>query len=494
VTDLFDTGTLLRRPGGNVELPAEQKAAGIEWATLNVGGDVGRDPTVWDKQRGLYRLHGIPHGPWMHVRSMADLTYLIDVAHDWNAALVGPNVEDVVTDKLSLQEIGGYLLDFWVGPTNGKPVHMPTLPWVQNAQGWQHVAFATLALEMFPLEGQGQMYLDNYQACIDHAFAEGARKVTLLFSTTSPRSVYPNVAHCLYTADNVTNWSDWKDTVPQPVPLPPVPPPPPPPEVPTMLSVTRFPFTGPLYGPSHSAGPTLNRASVKGLKRAMIRLDYLQAPLGSETDDFGPALEEAFKKWWRAEGGAGAWSAYGRGSWTLLRGAKVTSGPNAGKYAMDAKALAYVREDALTRCYPHPAGAPGTFVGQGLHVTAGLAGNWAIDFMAPGGTKVLSVENAKIVRLSGSDPSGGAQQSIGIFGWSIHYETPEGFRYFSTHYGTRCVVEGQRVDCGQVVGTVGSWPGDPGRSHTHLGVTSPFGEASAKKRITEISQAKKVVA
>ena len=86
----------------------------------------------------------------------------------------------------------------------------------------------------------------------------------------------------------------------------------------------------------------------------------------------------------------------------------------------------------------------------------------------------------------------GAEQTIGIFGWSIHYETAAGYRYFSTHYGLRSVQEGEIVQVGQIIGTVGSWPGDPGRSHTHLGVTSPLGTADAKKRITTISQAVRV--
>jgi murein DD-endopeptidase MepM/ murein hydrolase activator NlpD len=161
---------------------------------------------------------------------------------------------------------------------------------------------------------------------------------------------------------------------------------------------------------------------------------------------------------------------------------------------MDALALKYVRDDALKRVYPHPLGALSE-VCQGLHPTAGLYGNWAIDFCAPGGTKVLAVENATITKLSGRDPASGANQTIGIFGWSIHYETPEGYRYFSTHYGSRSPLQvGQHVDAGQVVGTVGHWPGDESRSHTHLGVTSPLGTADAKKRITDISTATKIAA
>jgi hypothetical protein len=483
---LFGTGTLLRRPGGNVENVGEQKAAGVSWATLNVGVDVARDPTVWDYQRKLYRQAGIPHGPWMHVRTMDDLTYLLGVAVDWQADLIGPNVEDVVDDHLSLQEIGGYLLDFWVNPY-GKPVHMPTLPWVQNEQGWQHVAFAYLALEMFPLEGNGQMYLDEYQRCIDHAFREGAKRVTLLYSTTSPRSAYPaSVAHCLYTADNVTDWSEWKDTVPQ---MPPTPPKPPiPPEVP-MLTLKHFPYTGPCFGPG--AKQTRDYSTVKGLKRGMIRLRLLDQKLGEETDDYGTALRDAMKAYQRSVH-LTTTGDYGKGTWLALRAEKLEQGPHAGEWAMDGVALKYVRADTLKLCYPHPAGTLSQ-VCQGPHQTAGLPQvNWAIDFCAPGGTPVYAVERAEVTRLSGHDPSLPPNNAIGIWGWTIYYKTADGYEYFSTHYGSRIVKVGQIVEVGQVIALVGNWPGDPGRSHTHLGVSSPKGSADAKAKIEAVAKAARI--
>lgn len=218
--DLFQTGVLCRCPGGG---PGEdvrgQKDAGVKWAALNLGADpcVLGDPSVWDLRRTQYASAGIPVGPWKHCHSIADVKWLISIGEQWDSPFIGVNVEDVVADKLSLEELGKVLLDLWVNKYQ-KPVHMPTLPWVQNEQGWEHVSFAYITLEMFPEEGNGQLYLDKYQACIDHAFAEGAKLVTLLYSTKTARSAYPNVAHCLYTADNVTSWPEWKDTVPQVIP------------------------------------------------------------------------------------------------------------------------------------------------------------------------------------------------------------------------------------------------------------------------------------
>lgn len=260
-----------------------------------------------------------------------------------------------------------------------------------------------------------------------------------------------------------------------------------------MISETRFPYTGPMYGPSHAEPMTKNRKTVKGLKRAMIRLQYLDQELGEETDDFGLELEKAFKIAFKNEFPNVKWTNYGRGSWMWLRDAKIPDGPHKGEFAMDALALSYVRADALTMCYPHPLGAPNTYVGQGLHNTDGIAGNWAIDFMAPGGTKVLAVVNARVTRLSGHSPSEG-WWGPGIFGWSIYYETTDGYNFFSTHYGTRKVVENQMIDVGQVIGEVGKWPGDPGRSHTHLGCSSVKGSAAAKAKMLAISQAPRVAA
>jgi hypothetical protein len=483
VTDLFRTGTYLRCPGGNVENVPEQIAAGMTWALLNIGDDpcVRRDPAVWDHQRFLYRATSLPHGPWLHVRSLADLDFLIRVGVEWQADVIGCNIEDVVEDGLSLREVGRRLLGGWVQPF-GKPVHMATLPWVQNGQGWQHVAFAYLALEMFPLEG-GQPYLDEWERCVDHAFAEGAERVTLLYSTTSPRSVYPNVAHCLYTADNVTDWRTWKDAVPQPVPRPPAPPTPP--EVP-MLTVKQFPYTGPCFGP----GPkqTLNYSTVKGIKRAMIRLGLLDQKLGEETDDFGSGLRQALKEYQRASH-LTVTGDYRKGTWLALRSERLETGPHAGEYAIDRLGRRYVQEDVLTMCYPHPEWALSQ-VCQGPHQTDGLPWtNWAIDFCAPGGTPVLAVERATITRLSGHDPNYPPNNAIGIWGWSIYYETADGGTYFSTHYGSRSVKLGQVVEVGTPIGLVGSWPGNPSRSHTHLGYSHPKGSAYAKAHILEVANA-----
>ena len=255
------------------------------------------------------------------------------------------------------------------------------------------------------------------------------------------------------------------------------------------LSQARFPYTGPCYGPG-SPNQTMNYSTVKGLKRGLMRLGYLSGQLGSETDDYGLALSQSMKQFQKSENLTRDGD-YGRAEYAALREARLTSGPHTGEYALDALALKYVREDLVTICYPHP-DVSGTYVGQGLHQTTGIYGNWSIDFMAPGGTAVLAPERCRVTRFSGHDPSLWPNQSAGIWGWSIYFETASGYNFFSTHYGKRTCQVGQILDPGDQLGVVGSWPGSPGRSHTHLGCSSVRGTDDAKRHITAISKAPKL--
>lgn len=150
---------------------------------------------------------------------------------------------------------------------------------------------------------------------------------------------------------------------------------------------------------------------------------------------------------------------------------------------------------ATTRniCYPHPKTASSHVAGgeNDLHQTAGIPGNWALDFLAAGGTPVLAVEAGTITRLSGHDPSTGVHDGD-IFGWNIYLTTKDNLVYFYTHLGTRTCHVGDKVRKGKVLGSVGHWPDDPGRSHTHLGVTHPMGDKASKRAICNVYEAPKV--
>jgi len=140
-------------------------------------------------------------------------------------------------------------------------------------------------------------------------------------------------------------------------------------------------------------------------------------------------------------------------------------------------------------CYPHPAGHHlSRPPNSDLHPTAGLANNWALDFMAPGGTPFLCPQDSYVSRFSGHDPVSGVT-SGSVFGWSLYLQTSGGVIYFATHLGDRTCHVGQHVKRGDLLGHVGHWPNDPGRSHTHLGVTHPMGKQASVARIEAVAHA-----
>ena len=133
-----------------------------------------------------------------------------------------------------------------------------------------------------------------------------------------------------------------------------------------------------------------------------------------------------------------------------------------------------------------------------LHETGGIPGNVALDFMAPGGANVLAPESCCVIRLSGHDPATGtwengrADRRGSVFGWSCYLLTTEGYVYFVTHLGKRSVKLNQLVPAGALLGKVGHWPNDPGRSHAHIGVTAPGGRAKSTARIRRVAAAPRV--
>lgn len=128
----------------------------------------------------------------------------------------------------------------------------------------------------------------------------------------------------------------------------------------------------------------------------------------------------------------------------------------------------------------------------GLHPTAGLAHNWALDFICHAGLGICSPEAATVTRFSGHDPSDDSADKNGVYGWTTYLTTPAGYVYFATHQGRRypTLRVGQKLMAGDLIGFVGDqrYRSD----HLHLGVTSPKGEADAKARITAVSKAPRV--
>lgn len=128
----------------------------------------------------------------------------------------------------------------------------------------------------------------------------------------------------------------------------------------------------------------------------------------------------------------------------------------------------------------------------GLHETAGVNGNWAVDFICKAGLGIVAVEDATITRFSGHDPTDDNADAQGVYGWSTWYRTPAGYDYFATHQGRRypTLRVGMSVKAGDLIGFVGDqrFRAD----HLHLGVTSPKGEADARARILAVTKAPRV--
>jgi len=225
VIDLFQPGIYLRCPGGNVERPDLHKLA-AKWGALNIGTDACVQPAdAWDKQRELYRAASFPFFPWRYCHSIAEVENLISTAVLWKSPAIGLNLENVAGEKLDLREVRDVVLDFWVQPHGGQ-VHMATLPWVQNEQGWGNLDFAVAALEIFPDEQNiwpnGKFDAKILNDCIEHAFAEGLKKVTLMLKTKDyVQSEYGSavsICRSLYTADDiqvsVPAWEGWAQAQP----------------------------------------------------------------------------------------------------------------------------------------------------------------------------------------------------------------------------------------------------------------------------------------
>lgn len=108
----------------------------------------------------------------------------------------------------------------------------------------------------------------------------------------------------------------------------------------------------------------------------------------------------------------------------------------------------------------------------GLHETAGLAGFPAHDYMAPAGSHAVAPVSGTVVKLSGHDPKNGPTNGPhGPFGYSLYIKGTDGKTYYLTHMGSRTVKAGQKVEQGQVIGTVGNYAKWGGADHIHQGVS-----------------------
>jgi murein DD-endopeptidase MepM/ murein hydrolase activator NlpD len=111
--------------------------------------------------------------------------------------------------------------------------------------------------------------------------------------------------------------------------------------------------------------------------------------------------------------------------------------------------------------------------GQGTHNARDWQSGNAVDIFASPGTPVLSPVDGTIVRVSGTDPSGGDRRVGGkvLFGYGVTIQGFAGMTYYLAHLDGVSVRAGDKVRRGQVIGQVATWKGGP--AHVHVGV--PWG-------------------
>lgn len=454
------------------------------------------EPSAWDLVRERASQQHVIAGPWAHVRipnssppafSSAILQKLIAVADSWNSPGVVNAEKEIDGNQAALDEIA-----LRIGGREFATIVEPILFANLN---WTVVGHLPMYLEIFPVEQQnvfppGSDWKQRARDCKELAHAWGIKCVYFCDGTyggMKPEDFDLRAPYSLFTGDAIpfTNYGLWAPTASgfsackeEPVPTPTKPP----------LTMKQVPFTGPYGTPGlglRAKGPT-----AIALKRMQIRLGYLDADLSALDEHYNLPLFEAMSEWQRDIGINPASGLYGRGSWVAARSAVVPQGrPNAGEYALDAIARKLIQQEAgFEMVNPIPLGIP-MKICQGPHETGGLLGNWAIDWCAKPGSPILAVEHAKITKLSGVHPNHDVDDPGGTYGWSTHYETPMGYRWFWTHFGTRAtgIKEGVHVLPGQTIGFIGDQ--DFRLDHIHGGVTSPLGAADAKKRVLAVSTA-----
>lgn len=478
--------------GGVTELDRMKNEGKVGSVFLNVHS---HEPSVWDLVRQRATQQGIIAGPWAHVRipnssppafSSAILQKLIAVADSWNAPGVVNAEKEIDGNQPALDEIA-----LRVGGREFATIVEPILFANLN---WTVVGHLPMYLEIFPVEQQsvfppGSDWKAVTRQLKEMAHSWGIRCVYNCFGTyggMKPDDFDLRAPYSLFTGDAIpfVSYGLWAPTSSgfKACKEEPVPPPPPKPP----LTMKQVPFTGP-YGPPglgfRAKGPT-----AISLKRMQIRMGNLDAEFSEIDEHYNIPLFRAMKEWQEDVGIHPVSGLYGRGSWVAARSAVVPKGrPNAGDYALDSIARRLIQQEAgLEMVHPVPLGFP-MKICQGLHETGGLLSNWALDWCAEPGAPIIAVEFAKITNLSGTHPSQDVDDPGGTYGWSTHYETPMGYRWFWTHFGTRAsgIKEGVHVMPGQVIGFIGDQ--DFRLDHIHGGVTSPLGTADAKKRVVAVS-------
>jgi hypothetical protein len=111
------------------------------------------------------------------------------------------------------------------------------------------------------------------------------------------------------------------------------------------LTPKQVPYTG--QKGSDATKHDADAPTIQALKRAMVRMDYLDKPL-DELDNRWPAggaFDQSFGRW-KLDVGLANDHTYGENAWEKIRAAKVKSGSHKGEYALDSYAQNLIQTEA----------------------------------------------------------------------------------------------------------------------------------------------------
>lgn len=297
----------LRSPEGGVENVEEMGRAGYSLLALNVGD---YPPEAWRKVEEKAGPAGLVCLPWARCRSDGDVRRLVALALDRYQGRAILDVEkELDTGKVSWQAVEDACRAL-------AEAAVTTEPWLYEGFPWERLQ-ATVQLQLFPQENEVSR---RPRDCRAHAYLLGCHWVQPMLGMhgLGPEAFSLEPPLAVYAADDIGagNYGRWAVRSPQPI------------------EETRFPYRGPLYGPSHPRGPSPRSPYVLALKRALHRAGFGNFPAPDER--FNRPLEAALRRM-QLYHGIRPTGQYGLGSWQALRRLQAAD-PGQG-YALDEQAL-----------------------------------------------------------------------------------------------------------------------------------------------------------
>lgn len=137
---LFDKPTVMcHNSRGGVEYQEEQvKYFGSSMLDMN-------NPNSWDTYIARAKACGLKTMPWLHCHNYDDMKKLFQEAKNQGMQTCGLNLEDIVTDGISLPQVA-HLIDEYFG--TDAILAIPTLGWIQQLD-WSALSRHVFLLEFF---------------------------------------------------------------------------------------------------------------------------------------------------------------------------------------------------------------------------------------------------------------------------------------------------------------------------------------------------------